>query len=156
MFRKSIIAGMTLALLLGGGGYFSNMNTDTAIGAAYAATSNTPINSGRIHPHQGSMQSSARNFGSVNVMSVSESTMNSKMTNTSRYAVYVGNGGSYTEYWSTASDVNDAARAILQRVNRGTFRTSNYRLYQSMLNYGHFSSDGTYSNHGNTVYRFRG
>ena len=158
MIRKSVIASLAVALLLGGGGYFS-LN-DGSTGCVFAATSqpySPTTTASRRGPSQGSarMHRQSSSYGSVNVMTVSKSTMESKMTNTSRYAVYVGQGSSYTEYWSTASDADKAARDIIHRVSYGYFQTSNSRLYYSMMRQGSFSSDGTYSNHGNTVYCFR-
>lgn len=154
MIRKSIVAGLALALFLGGGGYFSGIVCDT--GCAYAATSTSYGSPGSYRTRRTSDRSQRTyQSGSVNVMSVSESTMLSKMTNTSRYAVYVGTSSPYTEYWSTASNSDDAAQAILSRVRSGYFQTSNSRLYSSMMRYGSFSAVKTYSNHGNTVYCFR-
>lgn len=157
MIRKSVIAGLSLALLLAGGGYFSSIDHDAAVGVSYAATSmpNTSPQSSRRGPTQQARTQRQSSYGSVNVMSVSESTMQSKMTNTSRYAVNVGTSSPYTEYWSTASNSDDAAKAILHRVSSGYFQTSNARLYNSMLRYGSFSTVKTYSNHGSTVYCFR-
>lgn len=159
MLRKTITAGLTLALLLTGGGYFSNMGTETGAGFAYAATSYGSSNQTPYNGQRGSQVSQrthrTQSYGPVSVSTVNESTMLSKMTNTSRYAVYVGQGSTYTEYYSTASNADDAARAILARVSYGYFQTSNPRLYNSMLRYGSFSSVKTYSNHGNTVYCFR-
>jgi len=168
MFKKIIVAGLTLAVLVGGS-IFTGVGTEVTTGHAWAATSygsgsSSSSSSSRgtarpsykaSRPQSSSSRSSSSSLASVSVMQVNESTMESKMTNNSRYAVYVGTGAPYTEYWTTASTADDAAKAILSRVRNGYFRTSNARLYNSMMRMGSFSAVKTYPSHGSTVYCFQ-
>ena len=167
MFKKTIVAGLTLALILGGS-IFTGVGTELTAGHAWAATSygsgssSSSSSRGMARPsyktsrsQSSSSRSSSSSLAAVNVMQVSQSTMESKLTNTSRYAVFVGTNAPYTEYWTTAPTADEAARAILSRVRNGYFRTSNSRLYDSMRSQGSFYADKTYSNHGSTVYCFR-
>lgn len=140
MFNKAIIAGLTAAILFSGG-YFTSPSFNPTSGQAFAATIIPGKNAGKVAP--------------VSVMQVSESTMQGKMTNTSRYAVFVGTSAPFTEYWTTAPTADEAAQAILSRVQSGYFRTSNARLYNSMMRKGSFYADKTYPSHGSTVYCFR-
>ena len=167
MFKKTIVAGLTLAVLFGGS-IFTGVGTEVTTGHAWAATSYGSVSSSSSssrgtarlsykasRPQSSSSRSSSSSLASVSVMQVNESTMESKMTNNSRYAVYVGTGAPYTEYWTTASTADDAAKAILSRVRNGYFRTSNARLYNSMMRMGSFSAVKTYPSHGSTVYCFQ-
>ena len=163
MFKKIIVAGLTLAVLVGGS-IFTGVGTEVTTGHAWAATSygsgssSSSSSRGTARPSYKASRpqsSSSSSLASVSVMQVNESTMESKMTNNSRYAVYVGTGAPYTEYWTTASTADDAAKAILSRVRNGYFRTSNARLYNSMMRMGSFSAVKTYLSHGSTVYCFQ-
>ena len=167
MFKKTIVAGLTLAVLFGGS-IFTGVGTEVTAGQAWAATSYGSGSSGSSssrgtarpsyktsRPQSSSSRSSSSSLAAVSVMQVSQSTMESKLTNTSRYAVFVGTNAPYTEYWTTAPTADEAARAILSRVRNGYFRTSNSRLYDSMRSQGSFYADKTYPNHGSTVYCFR-
>ncbi len=161
MLRKIIIVGLAVAVL-------AAPIFEVTAGHAWAATSygsgSSSSSSSRgtarpsykaSRPQSSSSRSSSSSLASVSVMQVNESTMESKMTNNSRYAVYVGTGAPYTEYWTTASTADDAAKAILSRVRNGYFRTSNARLYNSMMRMGSFSAVKTYPSHGSTVYCFQ-
>lgn len=168
MLKKIIVAGLTLAVLVGGS-IFTGVGTEVTAGHAWAATSygsgsSSSSSSSRgtarpsykaSRPQSSSSRSSSSSLAAVSVMQVSQSTMESKMTNNSRYAVFVGTNAPYTEYWTTAPTADEAARAILSRVRNGYFRTSNSRLYDSMRSQGSFYADKTYSSHGSTVYCFR-
>ena len=161
MLRKIIIAGLAVAFL-------AAPIFEVTAGHAWAATSYGSGSSGSSssrgtarpsyktsRPQSSSSRSSSSSLAAVSVMQVSQSTMESKLTNTSRYAVFVGTNAPYTEYWTTAPTADQAARAILSRVRNGYFRTSNSRLYDSMRSQGSFYADKTYPNHGSTVYCFR-
>ena len=161
MLRKIIIVGLAVAVLAApifevtaghawaapsyGSGSSSSSSSRGTARPSYKAS----------RPQSSSSRSSSSSLASVSVMQVNESTMESKMTNNSRYAVYVGTGAPYTEYWTTASTADDAAKAILSRVRNGYFRTSNARLYNSMMRMGSFSAVKTYPSHGSTVYCFQ-
>lgn len=161
MLRKTFITGLIMAVVCGG--YFTTPLPGSGTGCAYAATSQSsttvkkptyvPIKKAPVpssHTH-----STAASLASVSVVQVNQSTFESKITNTSRYSVYVGQSAPYTEYYTTASNADAAAKAILNKVSNGYFQTSNSQLYNSMKSYGRFSLVKTYSSHGNTVYCFR-
>jgi hypothetical protein len=127
--KKSLAIGIALAVVLSGSSFFSPAPAILGLNTAYA---------------------------SVSQMTVSESTMYTKMSNRTRFAVYVYSGGSYREYASSASNPRSAAQEILNTVRSGKFRTSNSSLYQAFLQNRGFRPEGSFTKYGTTVYCFAG
>jgi len=127
--KKSLTVGIALAVVLSGSSLFSPVPAVWGMSTAQA---------------------------SVSQMTVSESTMYTKMSNRTRFAVYVYSSGSYREYASSAPDARKAAIEIMNTVRSGAFRTSNSSLYQAFLQNRGFRAQDSYTKYGTKVYCFAG
>lgn len=124
--KKSLVAGIALAVVLSGGSFFSPAPTLWGPQAAYA---------------------------SVSQMTVSESTMYTKMSNRTRFAIYTGSGSSYYEYASLAKGPDAAASELVAAARSGSFLTSNSSLYQALMRQRGVRYQGYFVKYGTTIYR---